>query len=642
MIVERVCKVQKQLAIVKQKIWPVSKAMLPLFIGVACLWLLKDRLTAQTVASIIPTLKTLPAQQWLIGLLATCVSFWALGRYDVIIHRHFNTGCPAHRASVVGAASIAVGQVVGMGVVTGALVRWRMLPELSVARAGKIALTVALSFFIGFGFTAAIISLVFSVNFVPAYIAYAYIILFLFMVLSSVFHPLKTPFLCRLRLPTLPTLPAITGILVLTLIDTTAAAFALYALIPETAEIGFSLLLPAYLAALTVALITGTPGGVGPFELTLLALLPGAPEGDVMAGIVAFRLIYYALPALIAAFVLFRPYEEKAPRQTAPRLSAPSPEGVEFTAGQRSEAGVCRQNNGRILHLGAARLAVASTPQTETAMFDPLTGRPGFDPAGLLTLAKNQNKVACFYKLTGRYATRLRHQGFKILRIADEAVLDPGRFNLEGSQFRQLRRKLNKAKKAGVSVALAQSLPLPEMAKIDGEWQNNNGPARGFSMGRFCPEYLRHQRVYVARQGPDIIAYISFHIGADELCLDLMRSASCAPDGTMHQLIVTALKDAAAEGCPRLSLAALPPVISGRSVIGKFHQSAITWLSGGPGLNQFKTCFKPRLEPLYAAAKSWPALTLALVDLSRAIRYPGTNEPQKDHEELGFARARES
>ena len=639
MIVERVCKVQKQLAIVKQRIWPVSKAMLPLFIGAACLWLLKDRLTAQTMASIIPTLKTLPAQQWLTGLLATCVSFWALGRYDVIIHRHFNTGCPAHRASVVGAASIAVGQVVGMGVVTGALVRWRMLPELSVARAGKIALTVALSFFMGFGFTAAIISLVFAVKFVPAYIAYAYIVLFLFIVLASVLHPLKTPFLRQLRLPTLP---AITGILVLTLIDTTAAAFALYALMPETAGIGFSLLLPAYLAALTAALITGTPGGVGPFELTLLALLPGAPEADVMAGIVAFRLIYYALPALIAAIVLFRPYEEKAPRHAAPRLSAPSTAGAEFTAGLRSEAGVCRQNNGRILHSGGARLAVASTPQTETAMFDPLTGRPGFDPAGLLRLAKNQNKVACFYKLSGRYAARLRHQGLKILRIADEAVLDPGRFSLEGSQFRQLRRKLSKAKKAGVSVALAQSLPLPEMAKIDGEWQNNNGPARGFSMGRFCPEYLRHQRVYIARQGLEVIAYISFHVGADELCLDLMRSASCAPDGTMHQLIVTALEDAATEGYPRLSLAAMPPVISGRSMIGDFHQWVITWLSGGPGLNQFKTCFKPRLEPLYAAAKSWPAMTLALIDISRAIHHPGTNPAQKDHEELGFARARES
>ncbi len=617
----------------------MSKAMLPLFIGAACLWLLKDRLTAQTVASIIPTLKTLPAQQWLIGLLATCVSFWALGRYDVIIHRHFNTGCPAHRASVVGAASIAVGQVVGMGVVTGALVRWRMLPELSVARAGKIALTVALSFFIGFGFTAAIISLVFSVNFVPAYIAYAYIILFIFMVLSSVLHPLKAPFLRRLRLPTLP---AITGILVLTLIDTTAAAFALYALMPETAGIGFSVLLPAYLAALTAALITGTPGGVGPFELTLLALLPGAPEVDVMAGIVAFRLIYYALPALIAAIVLFRPYEEKTPKQTAPRLSAPSIEGVEFTAGQRSEAGVCRQNNGRILHLGTARLAVVATPQTETAMFDPLTGRPGFDPAGLLTLAKNQNKVACFYKLSGRYAARLRHQGFKILRIADEAVLDPGGFSLQGSDFRQLRRKLNKAQKAGVSVALAHNLPLSEMARIDREWQQNNGPARGFSMGRFCPDYLRQQRVYIARQGPDIIAYISFHIGADELCLDLMRSASCAPDGTMHQLIVTALEDAASEGCPRLSLAALPPVISDRSVIGNFHQSVIIWLSGGAGLSQFKSCFKPRHEPLYAAAKSWPALTLALIDLSRAIRHPDTSPPQKDHEDLAFARAGES
>lgn len=613
--------------------------MLPLFIGATCLWLLSDRLNAQTMASIAPTLKSLPAQQWIFGLIATCVSFWALGRYDVIIHRHFNTGCPAHRASVVGAASIAVGQLVGMGVLTGALVRWRMLPELSFARAGKLALIVALSFFIGLGFTAAIVSLIFSVSYIPGYIAYAYILFTVIIVLASIFNPTKVPVLSRIRFPSLP---AISGILVLTLIDTTAAALALYALMPETAGIGFSVLFPAYLAALTTALITGTPGGVGPFELTLLALLPTAPEADVMAGVVAFRLIYYALPALIAAIVLCRPFDEKSTAISGPRISMPSVEGQEFTTGPRSETGVCRQNNGRILHAGMARLAVASTAQTETALFDPIAGYPGFDPAGLLQLAKNGNKIACFYKLSARYAARLRRQGFKTLHIADEAVLDPSQFTLQGSAFRQLRRKLNKAEKAGVNVTLAHDLPLPEMARIDQEWQDKTGTARGFSMGRFCPEYLRQQRIYIARQDADIIGYISLHVGADELCLDLMRTASCAPDGTMHQLIITALGDATSEGYTRLSLAALPPANTDQSGAGNFRQSMITSLSGGAGLRQFKTCFKPRLEPLYAAAKSWPALALALLDLSFVIRRPDTNATQKDHEELAFARARET
>ncbi len=635
--------VDKNSTIVKSRVWPVSKAMLPLFIGAACLWLLGDRLNAQTMASIIPTLKTLPAGHWFVGLVATGLSFWAVGRYDVILHRHFNTGCPAHRASIVGAAAIAVGQLVGMGVLTGALVRWRMLPEISVVQAGKIAFTVTLSFFMGLGVSIAMISLIFSVPYVPEYLAYIYILLFLILCLGSHLHLTKMPVLPRISLPSLP---AITGLLGLTLLDTTAAALALYALMPETAGIGFPVLLAAYLMALGAALISGTPGGVGPFELTLLALLPNAPEADVMAGIIAFRLIYYALPAFIAAIILCRPFEEKLPAAPAPSLSAPSATVDDFSKGSRSEIGVCRQNQARLLHTGAARLAVTSTPQTLTALFDPITGRPGFDPTNLLTLARNRNKIACFYKLSARYAAGLRRRGFKTLHIADEAVLDPGRFSHEGPAFRQLRRKLSKAEKAGVAISISDDHPLPEMARIDQQWQQKSGKARGFSMGRFCPQYIRFQRIYIATQDTELIGYISLHTNNNEICLDLMRSRECAPDGTMHMLIMAAIRDAALEGRNRLSLAALPPGIAAKSRVKNLYIKVLTSLSGGAGLRQFKTCFKPRLEPLYACANSWPALAFALLDLSMAIRHPDSHPdtrcPQKDHENIAFARARET
>ncbi len=623
--------------------------MLPLFVGAACLWLLRDRLSAQTLASIAPTLKSLPVEQWAVGLLATCISFWALGCYDVIIHRHFNTGCPAHRARIIGAASIAVGQVVGMGVLTGALVRWRMLPEISFAQASKIALMVALSFLMGLGITLSVISLIFPVSYVPGYLTVIPLLLFIFIVLSSLLHPIKHAVSTRFRGAAsarfrirLPSVPAISGLLVFTVIDTTAAAFALYALMPETAGLAFSVVLPAYLVALGAALITGTPGGIGPFELTLLALLPNTAEADVMAAIIAFRLIYYALPAICAALVLCRPFEDKTPSVKAPSLYQEGTRPDDFTTGPRPESGVCRQNNGRIVQAGSARLAVASTPQTETALFDPITGRPGFDPSNLMLLAKNRNKIAFFYKLSARYAARLRARGFKTLHIADEAVLDPGRFTLEGACFRQLRRKLNKAEKSGIIVQLSDTPPLAEMAVVDQQWQHINGKARGFSMGRYCPEYLRGQRLYIARHQTELVGFISLHTGAHELCLDLMRSGPNAPDGTMQKLIMAAINDAAARGCKRLSLAALPPAPVARSTTRKLCQKLMTSLSGGGGLSQFKTAFRPRLEPLYAAAGSWPALALALIDLSLAIRYPDTNFAQKDHEDIGFARARET
>ncbi len=60
-------------------------------------------------------------------------------------------------------------------------------------------------------------------------------------------------------------------------------------------------MLPAVVIAIGAGLLSGAPGGIGAFELVLLALLPGAGEAALIAGILAWRLVYFVAPALIAA-----------------------------------------------------------------------------------------------------------------------------------------------------------------------------------------------------------------------------------------------------------------------------------------------------------------------------------------------------
>jgi phosphatidylglycerol lysyltransferase len=45
-------------------------------------------------------------------------------------------------------------------------------------------------------------------------------------------------------------------------------------------------------------------------------------------------------------------------------------------------------------------------------------------------------------------------------------------------------------------------------------------------------------------------------------------------------------------------------------------------LTGSDGLIRFKEAFAPRRKPLYLAAPTLSALTLAAVDLARAIQAP--------------------
>lgn len=86
--------------------------------------------------------------------------------------------------------------------------------------------------------------------------------------------------------------------------DLAAACAALLILLP-----GASLaLLPgfflAYALAMVVALVTHVPGGLGVFEAVVLAVLPGIPPGELIAALIAYRLIYYWLPLLLAALLL--------------------------------------------------------------------------------------------------------------------------------------------------------------------------------------------------------------------------------------------------------------------------------------------------------------------------------------------------
>ncbi|MFI4861863.1 MAG: hypothetical protein ACIAXF_14415, partial [Phycisphaerales bacterium JB063] len=50
---------------------------------------------------------------------ATVISFWSLGRYDAIAHRHLGTDIRARSASRAGVCAIAFSQTVGFGLLTG-------------------------------------------------------------------------------------------------------------------------------------------------------------------------------------------------------------------------------------------------------------------------------------------------------------------------------------------------------------------------------------------------------------------------------------------------------------------------------------------------------------------------------------------
>lgn len=600
----------------------IARLSYPLLIGAACIWLLRDKVAHLDPTAIVTVMGTVTPAQWVAAIGATALSFWAIGTYDIVVHRHLGTGLSARKARISGAAAVAVAQVLGLGVVTGAFARWRILSGARPGLAAGVTAAVTLSFLMAWAVVSVFACLVMPGPAVPVWLASLVLFVAGSLVILAFLRPELSLGPWRLRLPSLRAMTAIT---LLTLIDLVAAAAALHVLFPAEVVLGFEVLVPAFIVALGAGLLSSTPGGAGPFELAMMTMLPQVPVEALLGTILAWRLVYYALPALLALIPLARPLDVDQDGSDANALPAAADSPL-LARAQRSEVGVARQNNAQLLHGGAGTAIVVPTGQTLTLLFDPMTGGlRGFRallPA-LKRAARDRMLSPAIYKCGARLASRARRDGWRLIRIADEAVVDTAAFNLEGSRHRQLRRKLRHADKAGVVVSCEPNVHgdlVAELGRVDADWQIVHGRPRGFSMGMYDPDYIASQRVYVARRDGDIVAFASFHVSRHEMCLDLMRHTGTLPDGTMHQLIITAIETAQADGIDRLSLAAMPAHHVQESALRNRLRQRIAARTGGTGLTRFKQSFAPRREPLYLCAPTRIGVMVAMMDLARAIR----------------------
>ncbi|MEM8653723.1 MAG: phosphatidylglycerol lysyltransferase domain-containing protein [Pseudomonadota bacterium] len=603
-----------QIAMIARAAWRVG---FPVLILAVCILLLARQIPTDAVARLPGDLADISALQWVLAACLTAGSFWAVAQYDVQAHRMLGTNISDNRARGSGAVGIAIGQTVGFGLVSGALARWRMLPDIGAARALQLSTVVALSFVVAW---ACLTGLVSAIAPAPAWTMPLSITAVLALPLGAlVLYRCPTIYIGRHKVP-LPSLPVAGAILIWALVDMVLAAAALWVLMPPTV-MGFLTLLPLFMIALGCGLMSNTPGGVGPFELVLIAALPISAETGGLAAILAFRIVYYALPACLAMLAMLRP-------RPAPSLGSRARAPLAWRDLPRSEAQALKQNGGRIEALPTGQTApVWHTAQTRT-LFTASTG-----PARTATLtwlrqsARRHGRIALLYKSDARLAARARCAGWAVLHVADDAIVDLDRYDENAPTRRRLRRKLRAARKTDITLCSGTHPDAEAAAQLDRAWQSSSGPARGGSMGRYCPSYVSNQWVVSAYSGVDLVGFITLHRGPAEWCLDLMRHSDDVPDGVMHALVHQALTDARAHGVARVNLASIVACPDPtRGIWRGLARAAVTW-AGGPGLRQFKSAFAPRWVPRYAAAPSWAGLVLGLADLARVIRKPAPLAP---------------
>jgi phosphatidylglycerol lysyltransferase len=86
-------------------------------------------------------------------------------------------------------------------------------------------------------------------------------------------------------------------------LDLAAASAALYILLPAPDPSAWPLFFLGYALAIVAALVSHVPGGLGVFEAVVIATVPG-DKAELLAALLAYRVLYYLLPLLLAALLL--------------------------------------------------------------------------------------------------------------------------------------------------------------------------------------------------------------------------------------------------------------------------------------------------------------------------------------------------
>jgi phosphatidylglycerol lysyltransferase len=291
--------------------------VLPVVVAVgfftAALFVLHRLLGEFRGADILAQLRAVPAPALATAAGLTAASYFLLTFYDWLALRHLGRPLPFSRSAMTAFVAYAVGHNMGMAALSGGAIRFRMY-----AAAGLEA--VEITTIIGFctltfalGSTTLLgLSLVLEadragtlLHIGPALSRLAGSALFAGLAgYLSLVALRRRPLSWRGLSVQVPSPPMTAAQLALSFLDLAIASAVLYVLLPEPHGLSFLAFTGLYLVAVTAALVSNVPGGLGVFESVILLLLPGLPADAVLGSLLAYRLLYYALPFVLALLVL--------------------------------------------------------------------------------------------------------------------------------------------------------------------------------------------------------------------------------------------------------------------------------------------------------------------------------------------------
>ena len=249
----------------------------------------------------------------LLGIALAAGSYLVLTGYERLALGYVGRPLPWPKYALTSFVAYAVGHNVGVAALSGGAIRYRIYTPLGFG-AAEIAQIVAfctLTFALGASTLAGVslianageaASLLHSTRQLSNVLGVLALSAVGGYLLACAFR--RAPFEWKGVSVQLPTLGTALGQIVLAVADLALACAALYVLLPASADVTYLAFAGLYMVAVAASLLSLVPGGLGVFESILVLLLPGVPAPQMLGALLAYRIVYYALPFGVALLLL--------------------------------------------------------------------------------------------------------------------------------------------------------------------------------------------------------------------------------------------------------------------------------------------------------------------------------------------------
>jgi phosphatidylglycerol lysyltransferase len=254
---------------------------------------------------------------------------------------------------------------------------------------------------------------------------------------------------------------------------------------------------------------------------------------------------------------------------------------------------------------------------------------------GFKLFCQRNDWYPAFYQTLPDNIDLYKSQGFRAIKIGEEAIVDLKVFTTQGKAGKNLRTAINRMSKMGFDVKFYKPPISDELIRqlrpMSDEWlQTVQGSEKQFSLGWFDEEYLRGSEIAVVESNEREIAAFTNIVSEyqlNEVTNDLMRHRKCIENGTMDFLFISMFQHYKERGYDGFNIGLIALAGVGESLQGKtghrdkvfkYLYDHLQRFYNFQGLRAYKDKFQPHWEPRYLVYSTVTALPDVVVALVRA------------------------